>query len=583
MRDTVCNEIVMCYNDVITPIIPYRRRVEGCSVLNLVGRRFERYKIHAEIGRGGMARVYRATDTVLGRSVALKVLSPQLASDPEFSARFRREGKIVAALQHPHIVTLFDVGESEGIQYLAMEFIDGRSIYAVIRERGALPGEVVAVLIRAVALALDYAHERGAIHRDIKPQNILIDQTGRILLTDFGISVSTDDESVRLTKTGLFMGTPEYMSPEQVSGVQVDQRTDLYSLAVSAYEMFAGEVPFIGNTPELIVVHAQKTPPPLPVFSHGLPEGLVAVLHKALSKDPKDRYQTGIALSMAIDAAFAELPASTTAASMVAGMARPRNESPRSTRTIESDVDTTRELNAAPPPYSSGSVTAPRKRNMLEARSNAPLRPTSIAAGFPLSIVAPVAIGILVAGFLLVRSQIPVPPIPAVAVTQTPTSSPTVSPTVIPSTTTATIEPIIIVPTIPSDTAVPTKKPARTKKPTGVPVTETTVPVSTTAPTTPPLPPTDIATNTIVPSETATATASETLTLTATSTASPSATRTATRTRTATNTTVPATATSIPPTATPVPPTAVPPTAVPPTATPVAPTATAVLVPTATP
>ncbi len=557
-------------------------------MLNLVGRRFERYKIHAEIGRGGMARVYRATDTILGRSVALKVLSPQLASDPEFSARFRREGKIVAALQHPHIVTLFDVGESEGIQYLAMEFIDGRSIYAVISERGALPGEAVAILIRAVALALDYAHIRGAIHRDIKPQNILIDQNGRILLTDFGISVSTDDDSGRLTKTGLFMGTPEYMSPEQVSGIQVDQRTDLYSLAVSAYEMFAGEVPFIGNTPELIVAHAQKSPPPLPVFSHGLPEGLVAVLHKALSKDPKDRYQTGIAFSMAIDAAFAELPVSTTAASMVAGLARPRNESPRSTRMIESDIDTTRELNAAPPPYQTGSPTAPRKRNILEARSNAPLRPASIAASLPLSIIAPVAVGILIAAFLLVRSQAASLQIPTITPTQTTTSTPTLSPTDVLSATSATVQPIVILPTIANDTAIPTQKPARTKKPTLIPPTQTSLPAVTSAPTSPPLPPTETPSMTALPSETATATqnttatATQTLTITATKTPSvtaiPSATRTYSHTRTPTNTVVPPTATSVPPTATPVPPTAVPP-----TVTPVPPTVTAVPVPTATP
>ena len=571
---------------VITPIIPYRRAVEGCLVLNLVGRRFERYKIHAEIGRGGMARVYRATDTILGRSVALKVLSPQLAGDPEFSARFRREGKIVAALQHPHIVTLFDVGESDGIQYLAMEFINGRSIYAVIRERGALPGEVVAILIRAVALALDYAHERGAIHRDIKPQNILIDQNGRILLTDFGISVSTDDESGRLTKTGLFMGTPEYMSPEQVSGIQVDQRTDLYSLAVSAYEMFAGEVPFIGNTPELIVAHAQKTPPPLPVQSHGLPEGLVSVLDKALAKDPNDRYQTGIAFSMAIDAAFAELPASTTASSMVAGMARPRNESPRTTRTIESDVDTTRELNAASPLYATGAATAPRKRNMLEARSNAPMRPSSIAAGLPMTILAPVSIGILIAAYLLVQSFVAVPPsannTPTATATQTVTSTPTA--TIAVSEATATVEAIVIVPTLPSDTAVPTKKPVRTKKPTTLSASATAVVVPTSAPTTPPLPPTDAPTITLLPSETATLTATPTVTGTSTATATGtptatvSATRTATRTPSPSITAIPATATSVPPTAT-----SVPPTAVPPTDTPVPPTATTVPVPTATP
>jgi serine/threonine-protein kinase len=557
-------------------------------VLNLVGRRFERYKIHAEIGRGGMARVYRATDTILGRSVALKVLSPQLASDPEFSARFRREGKIVAGLQHPHIVTLFDIGESEGIQYLAMEFIDGRSIYAVIRERGALPGEVVAILIRAVALALDYAHAQGAVHRDIKPQNILIDQNGRILLTDFGISVSSNDEAGRLTKTGLFMGTPEYMSPEQVSGVVVDHRTDLYSLAISAYEMFAGEVPFIGNTPELIVAHAQKTPPDLPVQSHGLPEGLVAVLHKALAKNPDDRFTSCLAFSMAIDAAFAELPASTTASSMVAGMARSRHESPRSTRTIESDVDTTRELQAPAALYPTGAATAPRKRNVLEGRSNAPARPSATAAGFPLTIVAPVAFGVLVAGFLLVRSLIaapntPLPLTPTTTVTVTVTATPTNTSTPLPS---LTPEPIVIVPTPQVATKAPTTKPVLTKKPTTIPAPATAVPVIPTPSAI--VAPTDAPTITLLPTNTLTltptATVTETQTATPTSSPSPSATvtksatRTPTRTNSPTNTAVVPTATAIPPTAT-----AIPPTAVPATDTPVPPTDTAVPVPTATP
>ena len=557
-------------------------------MLNLVGRRFERYKIHAEIGRGGMARVYRATDTILGRSVALKVLSPQLASDPEFSARFRREGKIVAGLQHPHIVTLFDIGESEGIQYLAMEFIDGRSIYAVIRERGALPGEVVAILIRAVALALDYAHAQGAVHRDIKPQNILIDQNGRILLTDFGISVSSNDDAGRLTKTGLFMGTPEYMSPEQVSGEVVDKRTDLYSLAISAYEMFAGEVPFIGNTPELIVAHAQKTPPDLPVQSHGLPVGLVAVLHKALAKNPDDRFASCLAFSMAIDAAFAELPANTTASSMVAGMARSRHESPRSTRTIESDVDTTRELHAPAAPYPTGAATAPRKRNVLEGRSNAPARPNTTAAGFPLTIVAPVAFGVLVAGFLLVRSLLAGPDAPVAltpSTTITPTSTQTTTSTPVAS---LTPEPVIVVPTPESATAVPTTKPVRTKQPTKIPATATAVPVvpSPTAI----VAPTDAPTITLLPSSTptttptATVTATETQTATPTSSPSPTttvtktATRTPSRTNTPTTAPVVASATPVPPTATPIPPTTVPA-----TDTPVPPTDTAVPVPTATP
>lgn len=547
-------------------------------MLNLVGRRFERYKILAEIGRGGMARVFRATDTILGRSVALKVLAPQLASDPEFSARFRREGKIVAALQHPHIVTLFDVGESEGIQYLAMEFIDGRSMYAVIRERGALPGEIVAVVIRAVASALDYAHGRGAVHRDIKPQNILIDQNGRILLTDFGISVSADDESGRLTKTGLFMGTPEYMSPEQVSGEHVDYRTDLYSLAISAYEMFTGEVPFIGNTPELIVAHAQKPAPPLPVERYGLPDALVPVLAKALAKNPDDRYQSGLALSQAIDAAFASVPANTVAASLVAGMARSHHESPRSTRMIESDIDTTRELSNAPV-AATGAATAPRRRNVLEGRSNAPSRPTASRAGLPVAVVVPVALVALVVVFLLFRAIQPSAATPSGTATPTATTTILASVTAVPTTALPSETPAaaVVVPTAVADTPVPaaatkTKKPA---KPTAVTLTA------------PPAPPTEIPSLTPVPTAlpsatipaTETATLTETLTVTptvtptSTSTASPTATPTASVTRSQTRTKAP-TNTPVPPTAVPPTDTLVPPTAVPPTDTPVPPTAT---------
>ena len=553
-------------------------------MLNLVGRRFERYKIQAEIGRGGMARVYRATDTILGRSVALKVLAPQLASDPEFSARFRREGKIVAALQHPHIVTLFDVGESEGIQYLAMEFIDGRSMYAVIRERGALPGELVAVVIRAVASALDYAHARGAVHRDIKPQNILIDHNGRILLTDFGISVSTDDESGRLTKTGLFMGTPEYMSPEQVSGENVDYRTDLYSLAISAYEMFTGEVPFIGNTPELIVAHAQKIAPLLPADQHGLPEALVPVIAKALAKNPDDRYQSGLELSQAIDAAFATLPASTTASSMIAGMARSRNESPRSTRMIESDIDTTRELQNAPA-YATGAATAPRRRNVLEGRSNAPSRPSASRAGVPMLVVVPVSLVVLTAVFFLVRSLVGGTPnpsdIPSGTVTVTATASSTLEPTAADAS--ATPDGVIVLPTAVADTPEPTGKPAkatRTKKPTQQPMVTLTAPPL--PPTDTPLPPTAPPTLTIPATETftptgtwtATPTLTETTTTTVTNTPTVSATRTASRTKAVT-------ATPVPPTAVPATDTPVPPTAIPATDTPVPPTATTA--PTTTP
>jgi len=533
-------------------------------VFNLVGRRIDRYKIQAEIGRGGMARVYRALDTILGRQVALKVLSPQLASDPEFSARFRREGKIVAALQHPHIVTLFDVGESDGIQYLAMDFIDGRSVYAVINERDALPGEAVAIIVRAVASALDYAHSRGAIHRDIKPQNILLDTNGRILLTDFGISVSSNDESGRLTRTGLFMGTPEYMSPEQVSGNTVDYRTDLYSLAITTYEMFSGEIPFRGNTPDLIVAHAQKAPPPLPTQINGLPDALVDILAKALAKDPADRYQSGLAFSTAIDATFASLPTTTVSTALVAGLAQPLNASPKATRTIESDDGITTDPTIQPAPTLNTS-TQPRRRNVPEARSNLPNRRFVRTQAIPLNFILPIVIGLAITFLILVNTTFApanATPIITPTVSDTPVLTNTATATVV---ATATSELIIIIPT--NTAEVVTAKPKATKaKPTAIPIvnTATTLPTTVLPATATPIPNTATVNPTLTQTTTATLTLTASRTLTATNSATKTVVSTATLAPTQTASMIPS------PTDTPVP-----------SATPLSPTATTV--PTITP
>ncbi|MFZ9859417.1 MAG: serine/threonine-protein kinase, partial [Roseiflexaceae bacterium] len=533
-------------------------------MLNLIGRRIDRYKIQAEIGRGGMARVYRAIDTILGRTVALKVLAPQLATEPEFSARFRREGKIVAALQHPNIVTLFDVGEIDGIQYLAMEYINGRSIYAAIKELGPLPGETAAVIIRAVASALDYAHSHGAVHRDIKPQNILIDTNGRILLTDFGISVSADDESGRLTRTGLFMGTPEYMSPEQVSGTAVDYRTDLYSLAITAYEMFCGDVPFTGNTPELIVAHAQKKAPPLPVHLHGLPEGLVDVLDKALAKNPADRYQTGLELSDAIDMAFSAVPSNTQAALLVSGLAKPRHSSPKATKTIEStqadnDAFITQQSTAHSVVTTDG-VTQPRRRNMLEARSGLPSRPGLQPATIPLNIILPIGLGIIVTFIILINAQFAnssiVPEstvVPQISQTATQSTTPTNT-----QTSTPTVELIVMPPTsAASATSIVVTNPPTQRPSTATAVVNTPVPSVTNAPedtaTSVPITETATATSTETPTITATSTATSTSTTTATATSVNTITLTPTFTRTPSRTPVPPTTSPIPPTSTAVP------------------------------
>ena len=174
----------------------------------LLDRRLGRYQIHQEIGRGGMARVYRATDTLLQRPVALKLLAPHLSDDPEFAKRFEREAITAANLRHPAIVTIFDVGQADGFHYLAMEYIAGCTLHDIIANRGKLGLPLSVALLAPVAGALHYAHTRGAIHRDVKPHNILVDMDGRVLLADFGIALGPRAGTDRLTQAGSFMGTP---------------------------------------------------------------------------------------------------------------------------------------------------------------------------------------------------------------------------------------------------------------------------------------------------------------------------------------------------------------------------------------
>jgi serine/threonine-protein kinase len=265
---------------------------------HLLGKQLGRFTIQEEIGRGGMARVYRAQDTQLKRTVAIKVLLPQLAVDPEFAQRFEREAITAANLRHPNIVTIYDVGEQDSLRYIAMEYVRGHTLHAIIEERGALGLGYAITIIGPVAAALDYAHRQGAVHRDIKPQNIMIDVDGRVLLTDFGIAQAPDGGSSsgqRLTRTGIFMGTPEYISPEQASAQRVDGRSDLYSLGIATYEVITGNVPVSGATPQLIVAHAQTPPPPISTQDQDLPPELDLVMARILAKRPDQRFATGAA------------------------------------------------------------------------------------------------------------------------------------------------------------------------------------------------------------------------------------------------------------------------------------------------
>lgn len=267
----------------------------------LVGRSLGRYKLEKLLGQGGMAQVYRATDQKLARSVAVKVILATHAGEPQFLERFLREARVVASLEHPNILPVYDFGEDDGIPFLVMPYLDG----GTLRDRmTGLPIEFsqAASWIRQLALALDAAHEAGVLHRDVKPANVLIGKGDRLALADFGIAKMLETMS-GLTATGVVVGTPLYMAPEQAQGKPASPATDRYALAVIAYELLAGSPPFVGENPlSLMHQHVMTPPPDLSSKVRGLPAGLDAVLARALSKDPGERPPSCRALADAVSA-----------------------------------------------------------------------------------------------------------------------------------------------------------------------------------------------------------------------------------------------------------------------------------------
>lgn len=263
------------------------------------------YEFEAEIGRGGMGVVYRARDRKLRRHVAIKVLPPELAFREEIKRRFLREAETAAQLNHPNIVPIYAVEEREGLVCFVMALVDGESLGArLTRERRPPIAEARAILLD-VADALAYAHHRGIVHRDIKPDNILLDRaTGRPMVTDFGIARAMEGDS-RLTITGVAVGTPAYMSPEQAMGDRdVDGRSDVYSLAVVGYQMLVGELPFQAtNTPSMLMKHLSEPLRPLRQLRPDLPLSLSAVVERALAKKPDDRWPDAVAFREALAAA----------------------------------------------------------------------------------------------------------------------------------------------------------------------------------------------------------------------------------------------------------------------------------------
>jgi eukaryotic-like serine/threonine-protein kinase len=249
-----------------------------------------RYRIVRKIGAGGMANVYLAEDQELGRRVAIKILNDRHANDDQFVERFRREAKNAAALSHPNIVSIYDRGEAEGTYYIAMEFLDGRSLKELIVGRGPAPVNVAVEYARQILSALRFAHRHGIVHRDIKPHNVLVDGEGRVKVTDFGIARAGASQ---MTEAGSIVGTAQYLSPEQARGGNVDQRSDLYSLGVVLYELLTGESPFDGDTPvEIAMKHLSQVPEPPSTHRPDLPRALDQVVMRALAKNPEDRYQS---------------------------------------------------------------------------------------------------------------------------------------------------------------------------------------------------------------------------------------------------------------------------------------------------
>ncbi|MGQ0602942.1 MAG: protein kinase domain-containing protein [Anaerolineales bacterium] len=255
-------------------------------------RKIGRYDINREIGQGGMATIYLAHDPVVDRPVAIKLLHAQFTRDAQFRARFMREARIVAGLEHPNIVPVYDFSGENSIPYIVMRYMPGGTLEDRIA-RKPMPLAQIIPIVQAIAAALDHAHSRGIVHRDLKPSNILFDARGYSSLSDFGLAKLTERVITRITFSGAMLGTVDYMSPEQALGDrEIDARSDLYSFGIILYEMLTGQVPHAADTPmQVLYKHLNEAPPPLDSLRPGLPEGLNTIVIKALARDPDHRYQ----------------------------------------------------------------------------------------------------------------------------------------------------------------------------------------------------------------------------------------------------------------------------------------------------
>lgn len=400
-----------------------------------------RYELGDVVGQGGMAVVYRAHDRTLGRDVAIKVLHEQYAADPEFVERFEREARAAARLSHPHVVDIYDVGSDGSTRFIVMELVDGQSLKDLVQRGGAVPPALVIRFGREIASALEFAHRRGFVHRDVKPQNVLVDQDGHARLSDFGIAQAV--ENVALTQTGTVLGTPQYMAPEQARGQPTGPTSDIYSLGVVLYELATGQVPFTADSPLAVALrHIQDEPLPPRRLNPSLPPALERAILRALAKEPGQRQSSAAMLAEELGHGPDPVRERTTPVSAVPAGA-------------------TRRAAAAAP-------AGVRRAPPAGRRPVAPARPRKSNAGpIVLLLLLVVSLGALAFGFnFLFRSR----PGPALALA-TPSPSP------------AAQKPAVA----------PTSMPTATRPPATATPAPTTAPTATPAPPTPTPPPPTVA------------------------------------------------------------------------------------------
>ena len=258
------------------------------------------YRIEKELGRGGMAVVYKGVETALERTVAIKVVPPESANAGQAAERFRREARLAASLDHANIIPVYRVGQAGPLHYMAMKFVEGRAVDSIIESQGALPLSVAIAILRYSAAGLAFAHEKKIVHRDIKGANILVDKDGRVMVSDFGIARAL--EEVSLTASGMVIGTPYYMSPEQCGGQKISPQSDQYSLGIMGFQMLTGEVPFNAESMVGVIQHHYMTPvPDITAVRQDVPQELLDIIYCSLNKAPEDRFTTTREMAQALE------------------------------------------------------------------------------------------------------------------------------------------------------------------------------------------------------------------------------------------------------------------------------------------